>query len=204
MGPLFLATLLPIDARVINSEHKECMTQFDIRLETFSRKPTLCLFSLLVFVGLTSSVHAGESLNAGGACSGNANGFDWDTGWDCVSSAYQRAPLYVGSASAYTCGASTEGLIQWTGSLLQYCNSTPAWTNIGTTATITLGTSATVTSPQISGDATSGFYTAAAGEVDVSISGNKIVSWTGSGENIAKGSLLIGGITTLARLIHRI
>jgi hypothetical protein len=42
---------------------------------------------------------------------------------------------------------------------------------------VNLGTSTSATSPRITGDATSGFYTAGAGLVDVSINGNKIAEF---------------------------
>ena len=44
-----------------------------------------------------------------------------------------------------------------------------------------LGISLTANNPQISGDATSGFYTAGAGKVDVAIGGVKMGEWTASG-----------------------
>lgn len=42
-------------------------------------------------------------------------------------------------------------------------------------STVTLGTSASVTNPQISGDATTGFYTSGAAKLDMSIAGTKVV-----------------------------
>ena len=51
------------------------------------------------------------------------------------------------------------------------CGAGGVWTTCsGTSGSSTLGSSGSSTSPQISGDSTSGFYTAGAGLVDVSIS----------------------------------
>lgn len=50
----------------------------------------------------------------------------------------------------------------------------------GTTSS-NLGASSAATSPQISGDATSGFYTSGAAKVDVAISNNKIGEWGTAG-----------------------
>lgn len=56
-----------------------------------------------------------------------------------------------------------------------------------------LGASTTITSPNISGDNTTGFYTAGAGLLDTSISGVKTVEWSSTGEKLYSGSLSING-----------
>lgn len=48
----------------------------------------------------------------------------------------------------------------------------------------TLGTSTTAASPAISGDATSGFYTAGASKVDVVIAGSKVTEWGTTGQAV--------------------
>ena len=60
-----------------------------------------------------------------------------------------------------------------------------------------LGTSASATSPQVTSDATTGFYTAATGKVDVAIGGVKEVEYSTSGQNITAGSLLLAGVNGL-------
>lgn len=57
-----------------------------------------------------------------------------------------------------------------------------------------LGSSASATSPSISGDATTGLYTAGAGKVDVAVSGSKIIEWSSTGGAIT-GGLNISGLT---------
>lgn len=52
-----------------------------------------------------------------------------------------------------------------------------------------LGPTSTNTSPSISGDPTTGFYTSSPGRVDLSISGTKTVEWSSTGENIVNGVL---------------
>ncbi|WP_435007989.1 beta strand repeat-containing protein [Tundrisphaera lichenicola] len=49
------------------------------------------------------------------------------------------------------------------------------------TSSSNLGTSVSAASPQVTGDATTGFYTAGAGKVDVTISGSKVAEWSSTG-----------------------
>lgn len=51
-------------------------------------------------------------------------------------------------------------------------------------SSVNLGSSVTATSPQISDDSTSGFYTAAPAEVNVAISGSQVMQWDATGINI--------------------
>lgn len=65
----------------------------------------------------------------------------------------------------------------------------------GVTAGVDLGTSVSVANPQITGDATSGFYTPAASQVAVTIAGSQIARWSSAGENIT-GALGVSGAVT--------
>ena len=58
----------------------------------------------------------------------------------------------------------------------------PYLTAVGT---LPLGTSTSTTNPAISGDTTTGFYTAGAGKVDVAVSGTNVVEWASTGETLA-------------------
>lgn len=58
-----------------------------------------------------------------------------------------------------------------------------------------LGTAVGACSPQISGDATSGFYTSGAAKVDVAISNSKIVEWSTTGQ-VVTGTM--AGVSTSA------
>lgn len=66
---------------------------------------------------------------------------------------------------------------------------------------VDLGTSTVATNPSISGDLTSGLYTAGAAKVDVAISSSKIVEWVTTGEVItgtlaASGHVTFEGVTS--------
>lgn len=52
-----------------------------------------------------------------------------------------------------------------------------AWTSLGGSGSIYLGTSSTAANPQISGDATSGFYTPTASTVAVTAGGVEVMQW---------------------------
>jgi hypothetical protein len=67
-----------------------------------------------------------------------------------------------------------------------------AWNSILTGGGNLLGTSTTAANPQISGDPTSGFYTAGAAKVDVTISGTQIAEWNSGGYNVVSGKVGIG------------
>lgn len=97
--------------------------------------------------------------------------------------------------------------------MLRYDSSTPAleayvngaWetlvTGTGSTSTITIGTSASATNPQRSGDATTGLFSAATGQVSIASVGTEVGRWTSTGLNITlapsagtyQGSLQING-----------
>lgn len=64
-----------------------------------------------------------------------------------------------------------------------------------------LGTSVTAASPSVSGDLTTGFYTAGAGKVDVAVSGSKVAEFSSSGLNgsaIGATTSSTGNFTTLS------
>lgn len=61
---------------------------------------------------------------------------------------------------------------------------------------INLGTSVTAANPRISGDATTGFYTAGAAKVDVTISGVKTFEWGSAGASQSNGLQLGLGTST--------
>ena len=88
--------------------------------------------------------------------------------------------------------------------MLRYNSDTPgleafvdgSWTTLladtttGTSSNLFLG-SATTANPQIYGEPTSGFYTAAGNTIDVEANGSKIAEWTTGGETIANGNLAV-------------
>ncbi len=59
---------------------------------------------------------------------------------------------------------------------------------------VTLGTSTAATNPQVSGDPTTGLYTAGPYLVDVSASGTQVEEWSTNGVNITTGGLNIAGV----------
>jgi hypothetical protein len=67
------------------------------------------------------------------------------------------------------------------------------WNSLGPS---TLGTTTTAANPLISGDATSGFYTAGAGKVDTVISGVKVAEFSSGGLAVTKA--INAGLLTLA------
>ena len=69
----------------------------------------------------------------------------------------------------------------------------------GTGTTLTLGTSATATNPQRSGEAGSGFYTAGTGKIDLSSSGTQVGEFSATGENLTATTegYAIAGINVL-------
>jgi len=113
----------------------------------------------------------------GGSCTtsgilANSNGF-----LTCNGSAWVANPIWIG-AQAAACSSTYAGQIQWTGSLLEYCNGS-TWTTIGTASGsgITLGTSTSATNPQRSSQTNTGFYSAAANTVAVAANGVEAMQW---------------------------
>ena len=62
-------------------------------------------------------------------------------------------------------------------------------------SSLNLGVTTTATSPQISGDPSSGFYTAGAGLVDIAVSGVKMIEWSSVGEVLEHALNVVGKIT---------
>lgn len=148
------------------------------------RRRVLLALAVLALGCATAPAQAAEKTNVGDTCSGEANAFDWDGGFQCVSNAYQRAPLYVGSSSA-TCATGVAGMIQWTGTAvspnntLQYCNGT-AWTGVAGSSS-SLGASATANSPSRSGDVSTGLFSATASTVSIATAGVEALRVTATG-----------------------
>ena len=94
----------------------------------------------------------------------------------------------------------TNGMLRYNSTVPQveaYVNGSWTALNGGGGGSSNLGTSVTAASPQVSGDATTGLYTSAAGHVDVAASGTQIIDWSSAGQNIAKGNLSIAGNNAL-------
>ena len=110
----------------------------------------------------------------------------------CIGGSWQYPAYQFGSTSA-SCAPSSAGAIQWTGSAFQGCNGT-SWTNLalGGSGT-TLGTSATATNPQVSGDATTGFFSTTASTVSLAVGGTEAMRVNSSG--VGLGGITIGGGT---------
>jgi len=99
------------------------------------------LFAFLLIAA--PRVWAAESLTVGGACTTGQGAFDWDAGWQCNSSVWARAPLYMGSAGATACNSTYAGMIQWTGTAFTACNGS-AWSPLGATTGYSAGSSTTI------------------------------------------------------------
>jgi hypothetical protein len=98
----------------------------------------------------------------------------------CISGVWQYPVYQFGSTSA-ACASGTAGAIQWTGSAFQECNGSN-WIGLGSgAATVVLGTSVSVTNPQRSGDATTGFFSPAASTVAVAVGGAEAMRVNSSG-----------------------
>ncbi len=94
--------------------------------------------------------------------------------------------------------------------MIRYNSTTPAveayvnnaWTSLLSSSSLgsglTLGTSASKTNPQKSGDVTTGLYSDAAATVEVAASGTPVVSFTTSGVNITTGGLNIASVNGLS------
>ncbi|HTB11092.1 MAG TPA: tail fiber domain-containing protein [Bryobacteraceae bacterium] len=174
------------------------------------RLPRLAAFAVflfplpLVIFGSTVPVLAGNApVGGGGSCSystepdgtvGQQQAYD-DGLYTCLSGSSTWTPeaFMVGSVlqsgSAATCSSPYAGMLQWTGSALQYCNGS-SWTNIGTAggSGITLGTSASATNPQRSGDVTTGLFSPATSAVAISSAGTEMMRVNGAGVGIGTTS----------------
>jgi len=88
----------------------------------------LLFFFIALFLLSLQSSWAAESTNVGDSCTGALSRGDWDTIFQCVSSSWKRAPLWLGTSSD-TCDSSHAGIIQWNGSDFTGCNGT-SWTSL--------------------------------------------------------------------------
>ena len=93
------------------------------------------------------------------------------------SSAEQVTPGYLSTSGCS--GLNSPCFVPYSAS-----NPMPITMTGGITGGVYLGTSLSAANPLISGDATTGFYTAGAGKVDVTISGVKTAEWSSTGEAI--------------------
>jgi len=84
----------------------------------------------VAFVALSCSAYAidNEQTTVGGACTTGRDAADWDTIMECVSSAWVRGPLFIGTTTD-TCDSNHAGMVSYdsTQNLMRYCNGT-AWT----------------------------------------------------------------------------
>jgi hypothetical protein len=173
----------------------------------------LLLFLTILGASLLDAAPAMAQANApvggGGSCSAQTEpdgtqGVQqaYDNGlYTCSSSAWVPEAFMVGSVlqngSAATCSSTYAGMIQWTGSVLQYCGGTSWITLAGTGAGLDLGTSAVATNPQRTGDATTGLFSPTTGAVAVASGGSEIMrvnaTGLGIGSTIPAATLDVSG-----------
>ncbi|MFY9286942.1 MAG: hypothetical protein WAO98_00410 [Alphaproteobacteria bacterium] len=77
-------------------------------------------FSLFLLVAPVTT-EAAEKLTAGDACTSDTNVLDWDTVWQCVSSVWTRAALFIGTTSD-TCDSTKAGKLRYNSGDLEVCN----------------------------------------------------------------------------------
>ncbi len=156
---------------------------------------------------LTVSGEAGATTGEkqiGTACADGANSADFDTLAQCTatsgSGTFQRAPVILGAVTAppytaTTCNADKAGMLQYTGGVVQYCNSSAWGTLLSTTSTIGsgvyLGASAAATNPQRSGEVNTGLFSPATGVVAVSSLGVETLRVSSNG-NVGIGTTSSG------------
>jgi hypothetical protein len=98
----------------------------------------------------------------------------------CSGGSWVYPAVQIGSTSA-TCNSTDAGILQWTGSVFQGCNGS-SWSTFTTgSSTITLGTSASVTNPQRSGDPTTGLFSDTTSTVEIAAAGTKVFSIANTG-----------------------
>jgi hypothetical protein len=161
----------------------------------------LCLMCL--GVTLPAAAQVGVACSPNGAAGVNNLTSNIETGLFCSSGSWVASATQLGSTAA-SCGSTAAGTIQWTGSALQYCNDS-SWATVeasNSTSGIYLGTSASATNPQRSGEVTTGFYSLNSGEagaaVNVSGTGTQIMKLTSAGENIVSGTLTVNNNAILS------
>ncbi len=93
------------------------------------RKRWFFLVLLLALTPFAITAYAAEKTTVGDSCSGDENRADWDAIFQCVSSVWKRAAIWLGSSSD-TCGSTKAGIIQWTGTYFQGCDGS-SWASMG-------------------------------------------------------------------------
>jgi hypothetical protein len=154
------------------------------------RRHSLILAALTVVLLLITVASAkAQFYTPGVACPGgmtsgtlaNSDGF-----LTCTSGTWVANPIWLGSQAA-SCSSTYAGQIQWTGSAFQGCNGT-SWITLAGSSNLTLGTSASVTNPQRSGDTTTGLFSPATGAVAISSGGTEEMRITSSGVGVGTAS----------------
>jgi hypothetical protein len=120
---------------------------------------------------------------------GNTNSTAWITGIGGATTNPQitlPGSLVVGAPTGGNKGAGT-------------INATAVYVNGGSISAAYLGTSTSATAPSITGDGTSGFYTAAAAQINAAISGSEVMALTGSALNLigTDFTLQLGGLNAI-------
>lgn len=135
-------------------------------------------------------------LDASGAATAAVAGTDYQAPLTLTTTGTSGAATLIGNTlniPQYSGGSSgVSSLNSLTGALSIAAGSNVTVTPSGSTITISasssastnLGTSTSATSPQVSGDATTGLYTAGAGKVDVAAGGSNVVEWSSSGSAV--------------------
>ncbi|MGE4352342.1 MAG: hypothetical protein AB7E52_09170, partial [Bdellovibrionales bacterium] len=164
----------------------------------------LCVLILLTLArgALAQTTATYGEAAIGTACGSLANGFDFDTAFQCNTSDVsgglkQKAPLFVGQVTSppytdTTCDSSKAGMMQYASSTMQYCNGS-SWISILASSGY-LGTSASLTGPSRSDDVTTGLFSATASTVSIATAGTERLTVT------ATGSVGIGTTTPAYRL----
>jgi hypothetical protein len=92
--------------------------------------PVAALLVLALWLA-SPAARAGSAaeVSIGTSCSTGNNSIDWDTVSQCNGTVFAHGPLILGAMthppySATTCSSSNAGMIQWTGSVMEYCDGT--------------------------------------------------------------------------------
>jgi hypothetical protein len=164
----------------------------------------LAILGMSLLDAAPALAQANAPVGGGGTCSYSTEGDGtvgqqqaYDNGlYTCLSSSSTWTPeaFIVGSVlqngSAATCSSSTyAGMLQWTGSALQYCNGSSWITLAGSASGLDLGTSASATNPQRTGDASTGLFSPATSTVAVSAGGTEEMRVNTTGVGIGTTSL---------------
>lgn len=94
--------------------------KFDLFLKPKALHRLLFWFVLALCFFITA-VFASENTGIGGACTAGQSRADWDAIFQCIGTAWKRAPLWLGNATD-ECNAAHAGLLQWTGATFQGCD----------------------------------------------------------------------------------